>query len=128
MKKMVLALTLALLGLATLDVNAWRRYGRGYYNGGCRSACETSCAPACEPACEPACPKPCATFKKVIHAEACPTPPTCRRYVPVCEPAVCHEYRKCHWVCPESCSEVLDKSSVDDMSAVKFVETSEAVE
>lgn len=94
MKKMVLALMLAMLGLAALDANAfgWRRRGCG---NACETPCETSCVKTCSP---------CTKFR-VIDEPSCP-PPVCEKKV-VCtvrKPAVC--IRSCRWVCPEDCQTV----------------------
>lgn len=90
MKRVVLALTLAVVGLFATDASA-----RFFRNGGCN----TGCKPA---ACETTCKKPCRKPYKIIDMEPC-DPPCCVRWVKVKEPAIC--IRECRWVCPDNCTE-----------------------
>jgi hypothetical protein len=94
MKRVVLALILAVAGLVATDASArCFRNGCSTRSYGYR-ACETACRPACKPACRP--------NYKVIDVPPCEAP-CCVRWVKVKEPAIC--IRECRWVCPTNCVE-----------------------
>jgi len=99
MKRVVLALILAVAGLAVSEASA-----RFYNNGRCGSrGCATQCAPTCAP-------RRCQPNYKIIDVPPCEAP-CCVRWVKVKEPAIC--IRECRWVCPESCVE--DTKEANDL-------------
>lgn len=87
MKKLVLAITLAVAGLAVSNAEA-----RFFSSNCCQKSCEVKC---CEPV-------KCCKQYKVIDETPCEAP-VCERYVRVTEPAIC--IRSCRWVCPEGTTE-----------------------
>jgi hypothetical protein len=90
MKKLMLALFFALLGLAVSDAEA--RYRRCYDNcNPCEKVCEESCKPKC---CK----------VDFVEEEACPEPPCCVRYVRVEEPALVTKHVSYSVACPTGCT------------------------
>lgn len=98
MKKLMVALLLAVLGLSVMDTSAF--YRRCWRNNNC-NRCEKRCEPKCERACEP-CARPCKV--DFVEEEACPQPPCCVRYVRVEEPAEVTKHVNYTVACPTGCT------------------------
>lgn len=97
MKKLML-IALAIFGLAAMNAEAYRGYGR------CYDRCEKSCAPkVCKTKCCVPCQK-CPPPVRVIEGQK-PAPKCCVRYVRVEEP--CQWTKHIDWSCecPSTCQE-----------------------